>query len=51
MNRPAAVALAASLALCSTVAAQGALDLKIPAKKGASVWLLDEVVDEKTISM
>lgn len=51
MNRPAIVALAASLALCSTVAAQGPLDLKIPAKKGASVWLLDEFVDAKVFSM
>ncbi|MBM3960836.1 MAG: hypothetical protein FJ306_02900 [Planctomycetes bacterium] len=51
MNRPAAVALAASLALCTPVAAQGPLDLKIPAKKGASVWLLDEFVDTKAFSM
>ena len=51
MNRPAAVALAASLALCSTIAAQGPLDLKIPAKKSASVWLLDEFVDAKVFSM
>ncbi|MFN9304589.1 MAG: hypothetical protein ACK6DT_00785 [Planctomycetota bacterium] len=51
MNRLAVVALAASLALCTPVAAQGPLDLKIQAKKGASVWLLDEFVDAKVISM
>ncbi len=51
MNRPAAVALAASLALCSTITAQGPIDLKVPAKKGASVWLLDEFVDAKVFSV
>lgn len=51
MNRPAAAFLAASLALCSTLASQGPIDLRIPAKKGASVWLLDEFVDQKVFSV
>ncbi|MFN6193458.1 MAG: hypothetical protein ACK5BN_06510, partial [Planctomycetota bacterium] len=51
MNRLAVVALAASLALCTPVAAQGPLDLKIQAKKGASVWLLDDFVAAKGLSL
>lgn len=48
-KRPGIVALAASLALCTSGIAQQPLDLKVTAKKGSSVWLVDETTESKSL--
>jgi hypothetical protein len=41
--------LLATLALCASGFAQGAVDLRVTAKKGASVWLLQQTTLSQSI--
>ncbi len=51
MNHSKLLSLVTALALCAPVFAQGEIDLKVTTKKGASVWLQQEMKQSQVIDM